>query len=223
MSSKLAQFPFVRELDGFDFEAQPSLDQGQIRELATCRWIAHGDTVLFLGPARYRQNASGCEPRPRGHPPELQCSVRHGGHLGGDAGEGSQRRLARQTVDDFVAAEIVDHRRVGLLALRGQCRPPVLPIGVPALREGLDPDHLKSFRGRMGKCFWGPRRRHGNIGPPASPLDGDYHPRPQLPASRKAPLRPSAEGRSGAWIKRNCKPMRGSVLQFAQGAILRFA
>ena len=50
MSSKMAQFPFVRELDGFDFEAQPSLDQGQIRELATCRWIAHGDTVLFLGP-----------------------------------------------------------------------------------------------------------------------------------------------------------------------------
>lgn len=50
MSSKLAQFPFVRELDGFDYEAQPSLDQEQIRELATCRWIAHGDTVLFLGP-----------------------------------------------------------------------------------------------------------------------------------------------------------------------------
>ncbi len=50
MSSKLAQFPFVRELDGFDLEAQPSVDRGQIRELATCRWIAHGDTVLFLGP-----------------------------------------------------------------------------------------------------------------------------------------------------------------------------
>ncbi|AHG50195.1 ATP-binding protein (plasmid) [Rhizobium leguminosarum bv. trifolii CB782] len=49
-SNKLAQFPFVRELDGFDFEAQPSVDRGQIRELATCRWIAHGDTVLFLGP-----------------------------------------------------------------------------------------------------------------------------------------------------------------------------
>ncbi len=50
MSSKLAQFPFVRELDGFDFEAQPSVDRGQIRESATCHWIAHGDTVLFLGP-----------------------------------------------------------------------------------------------------------------------------------------------------------------------------
>jgi DNA replication protein DnaC len=50
MASKIALFPFVRELDGFDFDAQPSLDQPQIRELATCRWIAHGDTVLFLGP-----------------------------------------------------------------------------------------------------------------------------------------------------------------------------
>jgi len=47
---KIAQFPFVRELDGFEFDAQPSLDPGQIRELATCRWIAHGDTTLFLGP-----------------------------------------------------------------------------------------------------------------------------------------------------------------------------
>jgi IstB-like ATP binding protein len=50
MASKIAQFPFVRELDGFDFEAQPSLDPGQIRELAVCRWIAHGDMVLLLGP-----------------------------------------------------------------------------------------------------------------------------------------------------------------------------
>lgn len=50
MASKIAQFPFVRELDGFDWSAQPSLDQRQIRELATCRWITHGDTLLFLGP-----------------------------------------------------------------------------------------------------------------------------------------------------------------------------
>lgn len=50
MAGKIAQFPFVRELDGFDFDAQPSLDQRQVRELATCRWIAHGDTVLFLRP-----------------------------------------------------------------------------------------------------------------------------------------------------------------------------
>lgn len=50
MASKIAHFPTVRDLDGFDFTAQPSLDRGQIRELAACRWVAHGDAVLLLGP-----------------------------------------------------------------------------------------------------------------------------------------------------------------------------
>jgi DNA replication protein DnaC len=50
MASKIAHFPTVRELDGFDFAAQPSVDQKQIRELATCRWVAHGDALLLLGP-----------------------------------------------------------------------------------------------------------------------------------------------------------------------------
>src|SRR3546814_8911553 len=50
MATKIAQFPFVRDLEGFDWSAQPSLDQRQLRELATCRWVAHGDALLFLGP-----------------------------------------------------------------------------------------------------------------------------------------------------------------------------
>ena len=50
MGTGIAKFPFVRSLDGFDFEAQPSLDRKQIRELATCRWVANGDALLLLGP-----------------------------------------------------------------------------------------------------------------------------------------------------------------------------
>jgi DNA replication protein DnaC len=50
MATKIAQFPFVRDLQSFDWSAQPSIDQRQIRELATCRWVAHGDVLLFLGP-----------------------------------------------------------------------------------------------------------------------------------------------------------------------------
>ncbi len=50
MASMIAHFPAVRELDGFDFSAQPSIDQKQLRELATCRWVAHGDALLLLGP-----------------------------------------------------------------------------------------------------------------------------------------------------------------------------
>jgi DNA replication protein DnaC len=50
MGFGLARFPYVRDLAGFDFAAQPSLDKGQIRELATGRFIANGEAVLLLGP-----------------------------------------------------------------------------------------------------------------------------------------------------------------------------
>ena len=50
MAGKIAHFPSVRDLDGFDFAAQPSLDPRQIGELAGCRWVAHGEALLLLGP-----------------------------------------------------------------------------------------------------------------------------------------------------------------------------
>src|ERR1051325_140166 len=50
MSIGLARFPFVRDLDGFDFAAQPSIDKKQIRELTAGRFIANAEVVLLLGP-----------------------------------------------------------------------------------------------------------------------------------------------------------------------------
>jgi DNA replication protein DnaC len=50
MASSIAKFPFVRTLDGFDFDAQPSLDPKLVQELATARWVANGDALLLLGP-----------------------------------------------------------------------------------------------------------------------------------------------------------------------------
>lgn len=50
MAGRIAHFPFLRSLNDFDFSAQPSVDPGQVRELATARWVANGDCVLLLGP-----------------------------------------------------------------------------------------------------------------------------------------------------------------------------
>ena len=50
MGMKLARFPCIRTLEGFDFDAQPSIDPGQIRDLSTGRWIGHGQALLLLGP-----------------------------------------------------------------------------------------------------------------------------------------------------------------------------
>ena len=59
MSFGLAKFPLRRgpwrastpdRGPGQAFAAQPSVDKGQVRDLATGRFIAHGDALLLLGP-----------------------------------------------------------------------------------------------------------------------------------------------------------------------------
>ena len=50
MKTRLARFPFVKTLEQFDFSFQPALNEAQIRELATARFVAHGENILLLGP-----------------------------------------------------------------------------------------------------------------------------------------------------------------------------
>ena len=50
MKTKLAHFPFQKSFDEFDFAFQASINERQIRELATVRFVANGENVLLLGP-----------------------------------------------------------------------------------------------------------------------------------------------------------------------------
>jgi DNA replication protein DnaC len=50
MKTKLAHFPFIKTLDQFDFAFQPAVNERQIRELATVRFVANGENLLLLGP-----------------------------------------------------------------------------------------------------------------------------------------------------------------------------
>jgi DNA replication protein DnaC len=50
MKTKLAHFPFQKSFDEFDFTFQPTINERQIRELATVRFVANGENVLLLGP-----------------------------------------------------------------------------------------------------------------------------------------------------------------------------
>ena len=50
MRTHMARFPFVKSLDAFDFSYQPSLDKKQLRNLANCHFIEHGENVVILGP-----------------------------------------------------------------------------------------------------------------------------------------------------------------------------
>src|ERR1700757_661189 len=47
---QLAHLPFVKNFDHFDFSFQPSIDERQIRELRSLRFIHDASNVIFLGP-----------------------------------------------------------------------------------------------------------------------------------------------------------------------------
>ena len=47
---QLAHLPFVKTFDQFDFAFQPSIDERQVRELRSLRFVHEASNVVFLGP-----------------------------------------------------------------------------------------------------------------------------------------------------------------------------
>ena len=47
---QLAHLPFIKNFDQFEFAFQPSIDERQIRELRTLRFVHEASNVIFLGP-----------------------------------------------------------------------------------------------------------------------------------------------------------------------------
>lgn len=45
-----ARFPWVKTLEQFDFDFQPSLDRRQVRELAGLSFVERAHNVVILGP-----------------------------------------------------------------------------------------------------------------------------------------------------------------------------
>ena len=128
------QVPFVRDLAGFDFEAQPSLDPKQIRDLATGRFIANGETLLLLGPPGVGKThlavALGREAILAGYSVLFIPAT----DAGRGARQGARRGPARGPAHPLRQAEAADRRRARLPAVRARRRAPVLPAGLAALR-----------------------------------------------------------------------------------------
>lgn len=46
---KVANFPYLKEINKFDFSFQPSLDKSKIMDLMTLRFIEKGENIIFCG------------------------------------------------------------------------------------------------------------------------------------------------------------------------------
>jgi DNA replication protein DnaC len=50
LNLQFANLPYLKRLDAFDFQQQPSIDKRLIDELAAGRFLHEGRNVVFLGP-----------------------------------------------------------------------------------------------------------------------------------------------------------------------------
>lgn len=50
LNLQFARFPYRKRLEDFDYAAQPAVDRRLIDELATCRFLHDGRSIVFLGP-----------------------------------------------------------------------------------------------------------------------------------------------------------------------------
>lgn len=50
LNLQFARFPYHKRLEDFDYAAQPAVDRRLLDELATCRFLHDGRSIVFLGP-----------------------------------------------------------------------------------------------------------------------------------------------------------------------------
>lgn len=48
--TRQAHFPYLKTLDSFEFAFQPSVNERQVRDLATMRFVSHAENLILLGP-----------------------------------------------------------------------------------------------------------------------------------------------------------------------------
>ena len=212
--TRLAHLPFHRTLEEFDFGFQPSIDESQVRELASLTFVSQAANLVLLGPPGVGKThlavALGLEAISRGYGAYFVRAY----HLMEDLRKAQEEHRLDRRLRVYLAPQGADHRRVWYLALRPSRGHRLLYPGLSQVRAGQHhPDFQQGLR-RMGRAPGRLGHRRGHPGPAAPSQSCPQHPWGELQTRREADCRtvgrsnaPAPSGRHDAFLPR--KPSQG--------------
>ena len=126
-----AHFEEVKTLEDFNFTFNPKIPAAKIRELATCRFVAAGESVLICGPVgtgkSHVSQSLGHAACCLGYKVLYQRASRLLAHLSGGRADGTWDRRFRTylhpdllIVDDFCVKELSAHQAEDIFELIGE-------------------------------------------------------------------------------------------------------
>jgi len=172
---QLAHFPFVKTFEQFDFGFQPSLDERQMRELRSLRFIREASNVIFLGPPGVGKTHLSVALAEEAIRSGLGAYFITAHDLAADLGRASREDRLDRRMRVYLAPKVLVIDEVGYLPFGRSESHDFLSVGERAVRTREHHSDLEQKLRGLGIEFRRFDHRHGDPGPAATPFDDHQH------------------------------------------------